>query len=280
MPASRTSAWSLARRGIADVDVTDVLRDRMNAPRGFERMLAASMAVHLVVVGAFVFAPGGWLDRRNVPPKTIMTISLGGGNEGPVNGGMTSISARAVQQVRPEEPKRPEPVRPPAAKVPEMTVPLPTKAPTKAPPPPKVAQAPDEARGRTPTRGAETRPGNAVAETGARGQGFGLSTGGGRGAGARLDVSDFCCPDYIVMMADRIRSNWASHAEAPAVAIVKFTILRDGTITDAEIERSSGYTALDLAALRAVVGTRQLTPLPAAYPNSTLGVHLNFEYQR
>jgi protein TonB len=253
----------------------------MNAPRGLERMFAVSILAHAVIVGVLVFAPGGWLDSRKAPPKTIMTISLGGGNEGPVNGGITSIGGRAVQQVKPpDEPKRPEPVRPPAAKVPDMTVPLPKQTPTKAPPPPKVAQAPDEARGRTPTRGEETRTGSAVAETGARGQGFGLSTGGGQGSGARLDVADFCCPDYIVMMVDRIRSNWLSRAETPAVAVVKFTIQRDGTISGAEIERSSGYTALDLAALRAVVGTRQLTPLPAGYPNSSLGVHLNFEYKR
>jgi protein TonB len=263
------------------VDVTDVLRDRMNAPRGLDRMLAVSMLAHALLIGAVVFAPGGWLDSRDEPPKTIMTISLGGGNEGPVNGGITSIGGRAVQQVRPpDEPKRPEPVRPPAAKAPEMTVPQPKQTPSKAPPPPKVAQAPDEARGRTPTRGDETRAGSAVAETGARGQGFGLSTSGGQGSGARLDVADFCCPDYIVMMVDRVRANWNSRAETPAVAIVKFTIQRDGTISGAEIERSSGYTALDLAALRAVVGTRQLTPLPAGYPNPSLGVHLNFEYKR
>jgi protein TonB len=244
-------------------------------------MFAVSMVAHVVFLAGFIFAPGGWLDARNEPPKTIMTISLGGGNEGPVNGGITSIGGRAVQEVKPpDEPKRPEPVRPPAAKAPEMTVPIPNRAPTKAPPPPKVNQAPDEARGRTPTRGAETRTGSAIAETGARGQGFGLSTGGGQGSGARLDVADFCCPDYIVMMVDRIRSNWISTAETPAVAVVKFTIQRDGTITGAEIERSSGYTTLDIAALRAVVGARQLTPLPAGYPNPSLGVHLNFEYKR
>lgn len=263
------------------MDVTDVLRDRMDAPRGFDKMLATSAIAHLVLAGGFIFAPGGWLDSQKAPPKTIMTISLGGGNEGPVNGGLTSIGGRAVQEVKPpDEPKRPEPVRPPAAKAPEMTVPIPNRTPTKAPPPPKVAQAPDEARGRTPTRGAETRTGSAIAETGARGQGFGLSTGGGQGSGSRLDVADFCCPDYIVLMVDRIRSNWVSRAEVSAVAIVQFTIQRDGTIADASVERSSGYTALDLAALRAVIGTRQLTPLPAGYPNPTLGVHLNFEYKR
>jgi len=161
-----------------------------------------------------------------------------------------------------------------------MTVPIPNKAPTKTPPPPKVAQAPDEARGRTPTRGAEVRTGSAVAETGARGQGFGLSSAGGSGSGSRLDVADFCCPDYIIQMVQRVRSNWVAQAEVPGMAVVKFTIQRDGSVTGAEVEKSSGYTALDIAALRAVVGTRQLMPLPAEYPNPSLGVHLNFEYIR
>ncbi len=263
------------------MEVTDVLRDRMNEPKGFDRMAAASIVAHLLFVAAVIVVPGGWLDARNAAPRTVMTISLGGGNEGPANGGMTAIGGRAVQEVRPpEEPKRPEPVRPPAAKAPEMTVPIPNKPPVKAAPPPKVAQAPDEARGRTPTRGQEVRTGSAVAETGARGQGFGLSSGGGQGSGSRLDVADFCCPDYLVLMVQRIRSNWQSRAEVPGLAIVKFTIQRDGTITGAEVEKTSGFTALDIAALRAVLGTRQLPALPAGYPNPSLGVHLNFEYIR
>lgn len=263
------------------MEVTDVLRDRLNEPRGLQWMLGASTAAHLVVVAAFIVAPGGWLDSRRAEPKTVMTISLGGGNEGPSNGGLTSIGARAVQQVRPpDEPKRPEAVRPPAAKVPEMTVPIPNKAPTKAAPAPRVEQAPDDARGRTPTRGAETRTGSAIAETGARGQGFGLSTGGGQGSGSRLDVADFCCPDYIITMIERIRANWVQRAEVAGTAVVKFTIQRDGAIANASVDRTSGYIALDTAALRGVLGTRQLPPLPAAFPNPTLTVYLNFEYKR
>ena len=262
------------------MDVTDVLIGRRAEPRGIQAMLVASLAAHAVLVVGVLFAPGGWFNSRRAEPKTVMTITLGGGNEGPVNGGLTSVSARAVQVQTPDEPKRPEPVRAPAAKVPEMTVPIPKKPPVKTPPPPKVAQAPDDAVGRTPTKGAETRVGTALAETGARGQGFGLSTGGGQGSGSKLDVADFCCPDYIVQMVDRVRSTWVARAEVPGLTIVKFTIQRDGTITGAEVERTSGYTALDIAALRAVIGTRQLPPLPAGYPNASLGVHLNFDYLR
>jgi TonB family protein len=213
----------------------------------------------------------------------VMTISLGDGAPGPVNGGMTPTGGRPVQAEQPPEaPKRPEPIRPPAARTPEMTVPVPQAKPQPkaAAPPAVIKQAPDDARGRTPTRGAETTAGSAVAETGARGQGFGLSTGGGGGSGSRLDVADFCCPEYLIVMIERIRSNWAAHAEAVGETMVKFTIMRDGQIQGVEVEKSSGFAALDINAQRALLVTRQLPPLPAGFPNPTLTVHLNFEYTR
>jgi TonB family protein len=59
---------------------------------------------------------------------------------------------------------------------------------------------------------------------------------------------------------------------------VKFTIKRDGSIMDVVLERPSGYWALDRAAQLALLVTKQLPPLPVQYPNSTLTVHLRFEY--
>lgn len=262
------------------MDVTDVLRDRMHEPAGLQRMAAVSLLVHGAALALVIVAPGGWFSSPAAAPKTVMTITLGGGNGGPQNGGLNAIGGRAVQAETPPDVKRPEPVRPPAAKTPEMTVPVPGKTPAKAAPPTAVKQAPDQARGRTPTRGPETREGSAVAETGARGQGFGLSTGGGAGSGSRLDVENFCCPDYLMVMIERIRANWNPQAEVAGETIIKFTIQRDGTITAPEREKSSGYTALDINALRAVVGTQRLPPLPAAFPNPSLTVHLNFQYTR
>jgi protein TonB len=193
---------------------------------------------------------------------------------------LTAIGGRPVQTTEPAAVR--EAVRPPAAVVPEMV--LPTKASAKPVKPtkevPKPAQSSSDARGKTPTRGAEVRPGNAVADTGARGQGFGLSTGGGAGSGSRLDVADFCCPDYLVLMVDKIRSNWNQRVEVPGVVSVKFTIQRDGRLTETAVERSSGTLSLDQNAQRAVMVTRQLPPLPAAFPNPTLTVYLNFEYER
>jgi TonB family protein len=262
------------------MDVTDVLRDRRGEPAGLQKMLVASVAAHMLLAAVAMVAPGRWASRSSEPPRTIMTISIAGGGTGPQSGGLTSIGGAPVQELRPpaETPKR-EAVRPPAAKAPEMTVPLPGTKTTKAVPKPQVKQAPEDARGRTPTRGAQTSPGNSIAETGVRGQGFGLSTGGGPGTGSSLDiVGEFCCPGYVATMVDRIRSTWQQNQGASGQCIIKFTIQRDGSLIDYIVEKPSGSTPLDLAALRAVAVTKTLPPLPGEYPNPTLTVHLNFKY--
>jgi len=258
-------------------EVTDVLRDRLGEPQGLQRMVIVSIGIHAAVVTTLALGPNR-IGKQIGPPPVVMTISLGGSG-GPANGGMTALGARPVQVQTPplEAPKR-EAVRPPAAKAPEMTIPTKSARSTRTGSP-DVKQAPDEARGKTPTRGKETSAGSAVAETGARGQGFGLSTGGGQGFGATLDVGDFCCPDYIQTMVQRIRSAWNQNQGNKGLCIVKVTIQRDGRLTDVEVERSAGDPVLDRAARSAVVSTRQLPPLPAQYPNPTLGVHLTFEYQ-
>jgi protein TonB len=268
------------------MDVTDVLRDRMQTPAGLQRMVVLSMSAHVLVAAAILFAPGGWLRHAADEPRPVMTISLAGGGDGPQNGGFTTMGGRPVQQqVAPEDlPKREAP-RPPAAVTPEMTVPMPNTKPTKAaktPPAPAVPikEAPDNARGKTPTRGTEARAGSTVADTAVRGQGFGLSTGGGPGTGSSLELAgEFCCPEYISVMITRIRSAWNQNQGARGMSLIRFTIKRDGSITDATIFKPSGTLTLDEAALRAVLVTRSLPPLPDAYPNPTLTMRLSFEYQ-
>ena len=261
------------------MEVTDVIRDRMHEPAGLQQMTVVSVLAHGSVVALLVLAPGGWLSQRVETPREVMTISLAAGTPGPTSGGMTAIGGKAVQVVTPpEEVKKPEPIRAPAAKAPEMTIPQKdARSRTGAT---NVTQAPDEARGRTPTRGAETSAGSTLAETGVRGQGFGLTTGGGGGSGSQLDVENFCCPDYIQLMVQQVYGNWDYRVERPGLAVVKFTIQRDGRISDVALVRSSGYTAHDMNAQRALVRTRQLAPLPAQFSNPTLGVQLTFDYKR
>jgi TonB family protein len=205
-----------------------------------------------------------------------MTISLGGA-PGPRAGGMTPMGGRPVQQAVAETPKaRPEPVRPPAAKAPEMTIP--EKAAKTSPSRDRLSNAPQEARGKTPTRGPREQLGSAIAETGGQGLGLGLSTGGG-GTGGDINVGNFCCPEYLSTMLQLIQRSWNQQQQVTGSTTMRFTIRRDGSMSDVQVAQSSGYAALDLASQRALMLTR-LPPLPAAYTNPQLTIHLTFEYQR
>jgi protein TonB len=153
----------------------------------------------------------------------------------------------------------------------------PKKTPPKAPPP-KVPPPREATPAATPATGAQVQRGDTVADT--RGQGFGGVASGAGGTGARLDVADFCCPQYLVTMQSRIQRVWESKQQSTGMTVVRFVIQRDGSMTNVEVERTSGNSTLDLIATRAIQLTRQLPPLPAEYPNPTLTVHLTFEYQR
>ena len=162
-----------------------------------------------------------------------------------------------------------------------MVAPEPTAKPAPKTPP-KPIEKPAATSSRKPTRGAEVKTGAAVADTGSTAQVpfGGLSTGGGGTGGATVDVQNFCCPDYIQLMVQQVYGNWDYRVERPGLAVVKFTIQRDGRITDVALVRSSGYTAHDMNAQRALHRTRQLAPLPAQFSNPTLGVQLTFDYKR
>jgi TonB family protein len=253
--------------------VRQVLIARAPKDDGLSSMLGASVLAHVVLVGVFVFVPA-WFGAENKVPETIMQISLGG-PIGPNDGGMSTLGGRTIQQVVPVEAKAPvEPVRPPAAKTPEMVEP--TKAPPKKTPTNKV-EAKDP-RSTRPTKGAEIQKGSSIAETNAKGLGFGLSSGGG-GAGGHLEVSDFCCPEYLTTMGALIKANWNSQIGAVGRTHLRFVIQKDGRIVDITIEKSSGVEVMDSFARRALILTK-LPPLPSAYSEGALAVHLYFDYTR
>jgi TonB family protein len=66
---------------------------------------------------------------------------------------------------------------------------------------------------------------------------------------------------------------------APPV-IMTFTILRDGTIRDIRLKTSSGNTALDRSAERALIDVGKVDPLPAAYDRDKAEIEFWFELKR
>ena len=258
--------------------VSSVLELRMQESQGLPRMVMVSLVAHAVVLTAIVLMPASWRMAQPKEKSNPMFISLAG-SVGPNAGGMTQLSGRSIQAVAPPEAKsRVEP--PPAAKAPEMTIPDPSSA-LKPKTSAKIEKPVDKSASRKPTTGAEVKTGDARADTGAAPIPFGgLSTGGGGGSGVQINVGDFCCPEYIAVMNQRITENWNKNQGIAGITVMKFAIQRDGTIAAVQVDETSRSPVLDLESRRALLTTKRLPPLPAAYTLPTLTVYLSFEYKR
>jgi TonB family protein len=81
-------------------------------------------------------------------------------------------------------------------------------------------------------------------------------------------------------MRNRIIRNWDQNQRTGGMVTMYFTIQRTGEITDVQVEKSSGNPVLDLASQRALISTKRLAPLPAAFSERQLSVHLDFVYER
>jgi TonB family protein len=259
--------------------VSDILNERARTADGMSRMLLLSLLAHGVLIAGIVLAPENWRLGHVEPDTTSMMITLGGA-PGPDAGGMTTIADRATQAIA-EPTAKPRVEPPPAAKPPEMVAPEPTaKVVPKAPPKP-VQNPADKSTAKAPAAGAEIKSGSANVRTGGAAVPFGgLSTGGGGTGGARVDVANFCCPGYLEQMSQMIQRNWNRNQGAAGTVQMKFTIRRDGVISNVEVEKPSNIAMLDLESQRALLNTKQLPPLPREFDQNTLTVHLIFEYQK
>jgi len=256
--------------------VTQVLVDRSRDADKVSRMVVLSLVLHGVLISAITLIPARWSSTPD--PANVMTISLGGA-PGPFQG-RNPISNKPIQEAVPETAK-PKDTTPPPPK-PEMVEPVkaaPTtpKTTAKAEPPKDKEQ---QLRGRTPTQGTQVREGTAKVETGSQSQqAFGLATGGGGQGAAYTDYADFCCPEYLDQMVTFVRRNWQERQGQDGENTAKFTIRRDGTITDVTIEKRAN-PMLDLATQRALIQTQKLPPLPAGFTPQQLTVHLVFQYKK
>ena len=90
--------------------------------------------------------------------------------------------------------------------------------------------------------------------------------------------------DYAQSMVSRIRVNWYNNMPQliqtglKGVVTIRFTIHRDGSITDVTIINSSGIPPYDFAAKKAIELSSPLNPLPKDFPNPTERVTAMFFY--
>jgi periplasmic protein TonB len=248
---------------------SDVIAARARSVGTLASPLMWSVAAHVVVVAAIWLAP----VRKQVDiPRVVMTVNLGGA-PGPRTGGLTETGGRAVPEPPPEAPK-PTPRIPPPPPPPARQV---TTLPTGKPVPPRPARAEPAPSSRTPAVQEPPRDGSTRVETGARGQGFGLATGGNGQKGIEVETPNFCCPGYLEQVRIAIERGWERAPAATGVTIVRFRILRSGMVDSISIVQSSGNPLIDSAAARAVSRVPSVQPLPAEFPDASLALRLRFE---
>ena len=243
---------------------SDVIAARARTQSTLKPTLVWSVAGHVAIVAAIWLAPA---RSANDTPRTVMTISLGGA-PGPRSGGLTEMGGRAV----PETPKPPEPK--PAPRTPQ---PPPSRAVAALP----AKAAPARPERAEPSRTAPSIPepprdGNTRTETGARGQGFGLATGGNGQRGIEVETPDFCCPAYLEVVRVAIERAWV-RAPGAGTTTLRFRILRNGTIDSVSVFQSSQNRSIDDAALRALALTPKLPELPREFSDSSLALRMRFE---
>jgi periplasmic protein TonB len=238
-------------------------RERERLPLGVGTFLA--VLLHGSIAAALIYSsmvhPVRFVMPRTVAVRLMPAGSLKGG-----------------------EAPAPAPVQPPETK--KILKP----APEDVPPPPSekaiLIPAKDEDKKKTATA-ARTAPDRAKApdvslpssgDSPGGGGGGAIGVGGNVGVSGAAFDSDFQYSYYIERMLVAIGMNWFKPSQAGSVSpVIHFRIEKDGTISDAAVERSSGLPFVDRAALRAVVSSSPLPPLPAEYGGNQLGVHLKFD---
>lgn len=246
--------------------VADVLEERQALSRREWSGYPASIALHVAIAVALIVAA----RAPETPKQPVLTVRLAAAQQA-----AATTTARASTPAPPvgrtETPppppiEKPEPKKaPPALKNQETLFGQAAKPKTKP------------AEGKTePTPSARQEPSTAGATFAEPTPGIGMPGVGNAGI-TGLEGGDFPYTFYLERMVALIGDNWLRPPTGADIAVVVyFRIERSGEIRDARISKSSGSSVFDRAALRGVLESSPLPPLPSGYRDRYLGVHLTF----
>lgn len=110
----------------------------------------------------------------------------------------------------------------------------------------------------------------------------GRPDGSPRGAGSVTLEVDFPYAWYLAIIQRKISERWQDKALPGHQPTVIFEIGRDGRVNTSRVtvEKSSGNSLYDRAALRAIEEATPFPPLPADFNEPLLRIHLGFAYSR
>jgi TonB family protein len=281
------------------------------------RSLLLSSVVHAIVVGGIVAAAFWWRPEPtktyfvNLTPSVPALGSPAGktttapptpqpprpeerpapSKSAPPEMPTREVAPKPTKAVAPELPTReipPKPSRPAApAELPARTVAKPPDMPTRElprdTPKPGQKELPSLAPSSPSVSPLKAGPATATREAGPPPPPppLGRPTGVVQGVGTAASVEgDFPFQWYLTAVQRKVYEQWTqplSSTQGQKVIVV-FEIARNGEVTRARVEKTSGDVAYDLAALRAVTGANPLPPLPTEFKGTTIRVHFGFEY--
>ncbi len=100
-----------------------------------------------------------------------------------------------------------------------------------------------------------------------------------KGTSISVDAARFPFSYYLEAVEGKVSRNWFGTAVSGAEGlkcVVYFRLLRDGSIDDVRVEKSSGNRYFDESAVRAVRSAAPFAPLPRAFSGMYLGIHFVF----
>ena len=110
--------------------------------------------------------------------------------------------------------------------------------------------------------------------------GSGTGPGGGSGIGVEGGVLGANAPWYLMQLRDKVASNWRPPASVghpgQAKATFHFEVHADGTVAALEPLQGSDNSLYDRAAMRAILESSPLPPLPEDLGATTIGITLIF----
>jgi len=260
-----------------------------------------SAILHVVLLAIVVFSASMWSDKRTKPVYVVLapaTAAIGSPK------GVT-MPPRVEEPPAPQAAPQPAPPAPPAelprreaprdlpardlpsrdlppsrdaAALPDRT--LPARAPARLRPAEKeLPTLPNTQPTPTPTPTPTSAPARREASAAPPPQPLGAATGSASGAGPlTLNVSDFPYAYYIRQVAEKIRAQWNGKAIPGQQPAVIFEIRRDGRLSLAAIDKSSGNAYYDQVALRAINDAGPFPPLPEEFKKPMLRIGLQFVF--
>lgn len=145
---------------------------------------------------------------------------------------------------------------------------------------PKVSQQKTQPSKKAAETTAKPGEGTGTGGKEGKGEGYEVSLGGGLGS-AYVEGGNFESSYYLDIAFGKIRGNFSNplrQTTFPVRTTVYFKILKGGKIAEPIVEAPSGIAPFDQAALRAVISSDPLPPLPDEYKGEWLGIHLEFEF--